>query len=65
MLGCGYFVYNSFGVILPELDDAESYLVVVQSKPLKPFLLQNFGIAFGYALWAAFAFVDLQLNLPW
>jgi hypothetical protein len=41
-------MYNSFAVILPELDIAESRLISQHRNPYLPFILQNVGLATGF-----------------
>ena len=65
VVGSGYAMYNSFGVILPELEDAESNMIADGRKPYVPFLLQNSGLALGYTVCAVFAFAEFDLNFPW
>ncbi|CAG5111272.1 Oidioi.mRNA.OKI2018_I69.chr2.g5596.t1.cds [Oikopleura dioica] len=64
-LGCGYFMYNSFGIVLPELDEAEARSVWLEAKPMKPFILQNSGLAAGFIICAVFAYVEFEIDWKW
>lgn len=65
VVGSGYFMFNSFGVILPELDEADARMIAADEKPIKPFLLQNVGLALGFTMCAIFAYAEFDLDFPW
>lgn len=58
-------MFNSFGVILPELDEADARMIAADEKPIKPFLLQNVGLALGFTMCAIFAYAEFDLDFPW
>lgn len=64
-VGSGYFMYNSFGLLLHELDQAESMSIFRDENTLKPFLLQNFGIGLGFAIIAVLAYAEFNWSWPW
>jgi len=65
VVGSGYFMYNSFGILLHELDQAEAMSIFRDEKAFKPFILQNLGMMLGFAIISILTYAEFNANLPW
>ena len=59
-------MYNSFGILLHELDQAEAMSIFRDEKALKPFILQNLGMMIGFAIISFLTYAEFNADfIPW